>query len=118
MLWVLIRTALDFRLEQFKLILINSSPDTSYQVSCQLAFRFRRSSAKYIFKNGDYLKDPTETILGIFHLYFLLSIKSIGVSVQERRREMNCQDGGHDGHLAFPIGMMLAVFDKLSLTDF
>ena len=32
--------------------------------------------------------------------YFLLRFESIGISVQERF-EVDCQDGGHGGHLGF-----------------
>ena len=34
--------------------------------------------------------------------YFLLSLKSIGVSVQEKFK-IDFQDVGHDGHLGFGI---------------
>ena len=42
---------------------------------------------------------------------FLPSFKSIGLSVQEKKRKVHFQDGGHGSHLEFPIGMILAVFD-------
>ena len=41
---------------------------------------------------------------------FLESLESIGLSVQEKRK-IDFQDGGHGGHLGFPIGMILAIFD-------
>ena len=34
-----------------------------------------------------------------------------GVSVQEKKRKIDFQDGGHGGHLGFPIGTILAIFD-------
>ena len=37
-------------------------------------------------------------------------LESIGLSVQEKRK-VDFQDGGHGGHLGFPIGMTLAIFD-------
>ena len=39
------------------------------------------------------------------------SLESIGLSVQEKKRKIDFQDGGHGGHLGFPIGMILAIFD-------
>ena len=29
----------------------------------------------------------------------------------EKKRKIDFQDGGHDGHLGFPIGRILAIFD-------
>ena len=43
-------------------------------------------------------------------LCILLSFKSTGLSVQEKKRKINFQDGRHGGHLGFPIGTILAVF--------
>ena len=39
---------------------------------------------------------------------FLASLKSIGHLVQEKKRKIDFQDGGH---LGFPIGTILAIFD-------
>ena len=39
---------------------------------------------------------------------FLATLESIGLSVQERKRKIDFQDGGH---LGFPIGTILAIFD-------
>ena len=33
------------------------------------------------------------------------------LSVQEKKRKIDFQDGGHGGHLGFPIGTILAIFD-------
>ena len=38
-------------------------------------------------------------------------MESIGLSVQEKKRKIDFQDGCHGGHLGFPIGMILAIFD-------
>ena len=42
---------------------------------------------------------------------FLASLESVGLSVQEKKRKIDFQDGCHDGHLGLPIGMILAIFD-------
>ena len=42
---------------------------------------------------------------------FLLSFKSIGLSVQEKKRKIDFQDGAHGGHLGFLILMILAISD-------
>ena len=42
---------------------------------------------------------------------FLPSLESIGLSIQEKKRKIDFQDGGHGGHLGFPIGKILAIFD-------
>ena len=41
---------------------------------------------------------------------FLLSLESIGLSVQEKKRKTDFQDGHHGGYLGFPIGPILAIF--------
>ena len=43
---------------------------------------------------------------------FLPSFKSIGLSVQEKKRKIDFQEGGHGGQLGFPIGTILAIFDQ------
>ena len=43
--------------------------------------------------------------------YFLSSFKAIGLLVQEKRRKIDFQDGGHSGHLGFPIRTIFAIFD-------
>ena len=42
---------------------------------------------------------------------FLPSFESTGLSVQEKKRKIDFQDGGHGGHLGFPIGTILSIFD-------
>ena len=34
-----------------------------------------------------------------------------GLSVQEKKRKIDFQDGCHGGHLGFPNGTILAIFD-------
>ena len=41
---------------------------------------------------------------------FLPSFESTGLLVQEKKRTIDFQDGGHGGHLGFPIGTILAIF--------
>ena len=36
--------------------------------------------------------------------------ESIGLLVQEKKQKVNFQNGGHGGHLGFPIGTILAIF--------
>ena len=43
--------------------------------------------------------------------WFLASLESTGLSVQEKKRKIDFQDGCHGGHLGFPIGTILAIFD-------
>ena len=38
-------------------------------------------------------------------------LEAIGLSVQEKKRKIDFQDGLHGGHLGFPIGTILAIFD-------
>ena len=38
-------------------------------------------------------------------------MESIGLSVQEKKRKIDFQDGCHGGHCGFPIGTILAIFD-------
>ena len=42
---------------------------------------------------------------------FLASLESIGLSVQEKKRKIDFQDGCNGGHLGFPIGTILAIFN-------
>ena len=44
-------------------------------------------------------------------IYVLPSIKSIGLSVQEKKRKIDFQNSGHGSHLGFPILTILAIFD-------
>ena len=41
---------------------------------------------------------------------FLASLESIGLSVHQKKRKIDFQDGGHFG---FPIGTILPIFDLL-----
>ena len=42
---------------------------------------------------------------------FLASLESIGLSVQEKKRKIDFQDGSNGSHLGFLIGTILAIFD-------
>ena len=42
---------------------------------------------------------------------FLASLQSIGLSVQEKKQKIDFQDGCYGGHLGFPIGTVLSIFD-------
>ena len=86
--------------------------NASYQGSSQLAFRFRRRSKKQHFQDGCHLGFPIGTILAIF-IYksprsFLPSVKSIGLSVQEKKWKIDFQDGDQ---LLFSTQTILATFD-------
>ena len=94
-----------------------SHPDTSYHVSSPLVFLFMRSE-KQIFKMAATaaILDFWPEQLSFFLIYksprcFLPSFESIGLSVQEKKRKLDFQDSCHGGHLRFPIGMILAIFD-------
>ena len=54
-------------------------------------------------------------ILAIFDLQvtkcFLPSFESTGLSVQEKNRKIDFQDGCHGAHPGFTVGMILAIFD-------
>ena len=64
--------------------------------------------------NGGHLVFPSLTILAIFGLKssrcILPSFRSVGLSVQEKKRETDFQDGRHGGHIGFPIVTTFAVF--------
>ena len=92
-----------------------SHPDASYQDSSQLTFRFSRRRKKKYFQDGghghgSHLGLRIGKILATFALQDTLipSFKSVGLSVQEKKRKIDFQDGGH---LGFPIGMILAIID-------
>ena len=42
---------------------------------------------------------------------FLSSFKTTGILFQEKRLKIDFQDDGHSGHLGFPIGTILAIFN-------
>ena len=53
-------------------------------------------------------------ILAIFDLQVTQMLPSkfvVGLSVQEKKRKIDFQDGHQGGHLGFPIGTILATFD-------
>ena len=64
--------------------------------------------------NGGQLGFMIGTILANFYeslQCFLPSFESTGLSVQEKKRKIDFQDGCHGGHLGYPIGTILAIFD-------
>ena len=93
---------LDFGSERFSFFWSTSNPDASYQVSSQLAFRFRRRSKKTKFSRWRPCRPSLisdRKFLAIFDLQvprcFLPSFKSNGISVQEKKWKLDFQDGGH-----------------------
>ena len=42
---------------------------------------------------------------------FVPSFQSTGLSVQEKKQKIDFQNDGHGGHLGFPIGTILAIFN-------
>ena len=93
-------------------------PNASYQVWSQLAFQFRRKGEKQIFKMAAMaaILDIRLARFKLFLIYkspqcLLRSLESIGLSVQEKKLNIDFQDGGHGGHLGFLIRTILAVFD-------
>ena len=42
---------------------------------------------------------------------FLASFESVSLLVQEKKRQIDFQDGGHEDHLGFSISTILAIFD-------
>ena len=49
--------------------------------------------------------------------YLLPSFQSTGLSVHERKFNIDFQDGSHGGHLGFSIGIILAIFLSASHSD-
>ena len=65
--------------------------------------------------HGGHLGFPIGTILAIF-IYksprcFLLSLKSISLSIPDKKQKIDFQDGRHGRRLGFPIRKSLAIFD-------
>ena len=64
-----------------------------------------------VFQGGRHIQlgFPIRTVLAIFNLQVTpISFESACLSVQEKKRKINFQDGGH---LRFPISTILAPFD-------
>ena len=103
--------ALCFRLERLAIFLSTNHPDASHQVSCQLAFRFRRRSEKIYFQDGghgSHLGFPIGMILAIFYLQVT---PIVPIKFRVNWPFDSAEDGGHGSYLGFPIGPILAVFD-------
>ena len=86
-----------------------SESDTSYQVLTQLAFYSGEEEAIHRFSR---LRFAIGKILTIFDLQITQSFlaRSSGLSVQEKKRKIDFQDGCHDGPLGFPIRTILLFF--------
>ena len=91
-------------------------PNAPYEVSSQLAFRFRRRS-ELDFQDSNHgshgLGFPIGTILAIFDLQVTPMLPTkfqvdwpFGSGEEAKKKDF--QDGGH---LGFPIGTILAIFD-------
>ena len=85
--------------------LSTSCQDTSYPVSNQMAFQFRRST-KSISKNGCDL----EFLIGMI-LASLIYKSPFSLLVQKQKREINFQEGHHNSHLGFLTETILAIFN-------
>ena len=115
---------LDFPSEQFHksffLHISTSHPDASCQVSCQLAFHYRRRSENQIFKMAAMaaiLDFPSEQFYKFFICTFLQVTEMLPTKfhanwpfIAGEEAKNIFQDGGHSGHLRFPIRMILAIF--------
>ena len=109
-----IAAILNFRSERCKLFLIYKSP-SKFQVN----WPFGSGDGKIPFQDschGVHLGFSIGTILAFFLINksprcFLPSFKSIGLSVQEKKRKIRFQDGCHSVHFGFPTGTLEAMFD-------
>ena len=89
-----------------------SHTNTSYQVSSQFAFGFRRRMSKYIFLMAAVVFWSLHfQLLFIYKSpwYFLPSFKSIGNLVQEKKFKIAIQDCSHGSHPRYLI-KMISVF--------
>ena len=50
--------------------------------------------------------------LSVLERKFLLSFKSIGLLVQEKKRKIDFKDGRHYSYFGFQIWMILAIFEQ------
>ena len=103
---------LGFPIRMIKAVLI-------YSLRCFLSFQ-----NNWPFVSGEEAKNifSRRLLISIYHWnnfsYFYLQatrcilpcFKSTGLSVQEKKRKINFQDGGHGGHLRFRIGTILSSF--------
>ena len=108
---------LDFGSEQFQLFFIYRSARCflpSFK-SIQVNWPFgSREEAENRFSSGHF-GFPIGKILAILTnnspQCFLLSYKSVGPTVQKKKRKIDFQDYRHSGRLRFPIGTISALFD-------
>ena len=77
----------------------------SYQVSSRLAFCFERRSNKIDFQDGGHgMLISDWNYFNVFDPRF----KSTDLSVQEKKRKTNFQDGVHGGQLGLQIGKIFS----------
>ena len=102
-------TILDFELERFYyLFFIYKIPDASYQVSSQLAFRFRRKTriSRWPLRRPSWISYRND-----FSYFFYLLVTLMLPTKFRQKQKSDFQDGGHGGHLEFSIKTILAIFD-------
>ena len=90
------------------------TPDTSYQVLTQLAFyseEVQNSFSRWQLWQPSCISDRNDFRYFYLQVTSFTKFKSFGLSVQEKQRKIDLQDGRHGSHLGFPIGTILAIFD-------
>ena len=110
---------LDFPSARFSLFLIYKSPRCFLASLEATGLSVQEKKRKIDFQHSGHLGFPIGTILAIFDLQVTLMLPSkifkIGVnwpdfgSGEEAKNRFS--NGGHGGHLGFPIGTILAIFD-------
>ena len=99
-----------------------SCPDTSYclrSIGLSVQQKTRKLDFKKIWRPSWMFnrKELRFFFINKLHRYFLPSLESTGLSVQEKKRKTETQGCGYDGHLGFPIGKIVAIFDLLVAPD-
>ena len=109
--WLLWRPSNNSKQKDLSNFLSTSHLDDSYQVSIGLLVQEKAKNrfSRWVPWWPSWISDWNE----LFLIYkspqcFLPSFESIGLSVQEKKRKIDFQDGGH---LGFPIGTILAISD-------
>ena len=108
---------LDFRSEHFfkSSFYLKFTPKLPTPVRVYWPFSSEEAVNRFSrWRHGGHLGFSIGTILAIFDLQstrcILPSFESIGLSLQEKKRKIDFQDGRHRGHLGFPIGIFSAIF--------
>ena len=78
--------------------------------------KFSRWQSSYISNLNDFSFFFFFFLIYKLPLYYQPSFKPIGLLILLSKIEF--QDGSHDGHLGFPIGVILAIFDPILPTKF